>query len=137
MDIGQGKIRVKESREVRELRGRILGMEMELNILSRDLDAYKAQLLYNLRAKKQVDENIHFLKTSKAAVSLSEYRKIKQQKNLVDMRIKYYKQKIQPLEQILNRKEDYHKKEIERFHEVYRMQFTNNILEFPNVRKKA
>ena len=128
---------MKESREVRELRGKILGMEMELNILSRDLDSYKSQLLYNLRAKKQIDENIKFLKNSKAAVSLSEYRKIKQQKTLVEMRVKYYKQKIQPLEQILNRKEGFHKQEIERFHEMYRMQFTNNILEFPDVRKKT
>lgn len=137
MDLEKGKMKVRESVEVRELRGKILGMEMELNILSRDLDAHKTQLFYNLRAKKQIDENINFLKKSKAAVSLSEYRKIKQQKNLIEMRIKYYKQKIQPLEQILNRKEDYHKKEIERFHEIYRMQFTNNILEFPSDRKKA
>lgn len=128
---------MRESVEVRELRGKILGMEMELNILSRDLDAHKTQLFYNLREKKQIDENINFLKKSKAAVSLSEYKKIKQQKSLIEMRIKYYKQKIQPLEQILNRKEDCHKKEIERFHEIYRMQFTNNILEFSSDRKKA
>ena len=137
MDLKQGRIRVKESKEVKELRGKLMGMEMELNILSRDLEAFKIQFVYNLRAKKQIDENINFLKSSKAAVSLSEYRKIKQQKALVEMRIKYYKQKIEPLERILNRKEDFLKEEVERFHKIYRMQFTNNILEFPDVRKKA
>jgi len=66
-----------------------------------------------------------------------EYKKIKHQKELVEMRIKYYNKKIQPLKNILSYKEDFHKKEIERFYEIYRMQFKNNILEFSSDRKKA
>ena len=136
MDIGQRQMEMKESKEVKELRSKILGMEMELSILSKDLERFKIELNYNLKMKETTEENVEFLKNSKAAVSLSEYRKIKQQKHLVDVRIKYYRSKIQPLEQILDRKEDFHKKEIERFEEVYRLQFKNNILEFPNDRRK-
>lgn len=127
---------VKESREVKELRGKILGMEMELNILSKDLERFKAELFYNLKMLTATNENLHFLKTSKAAVSLPEYRKIVQQKSLLEMRVKLYKQKIQPLEQIVGRKEDYLKEDMKVFEEAYREQFKNNVLEFPHDRRK-
>jgi hypothetical protein len=133
----QGKIEMKETEEVRELRGKILGMEMELNIISKDLEKFEIQLFNNLKIKKEIDENIAFLKKDRVTVSLLEYKKIKHQKELVEMRIKYYNKKIQPLKNILSYKEDFHKKEIERFYEIYRMQFKNNILEFSSDRKKA
>jgi hypothetical protein len=128
---------MKETEEVRELRGKILGMEMELNIISKDLEKFEIQLFNNLKIKKEIDENIAFLKKDRVTVSLLEYKKIKHQKELVEMRIKYYNKKIQPLKNILSYKEDFHKKEIERFYEIYRMQFKNNILEFSSDRKKA
>lgn len=127
---------MKDSKEVKELRSKILGMEMELSILSKDLERFNIELSYNLKMEEVTNENINFLRTSISAVSLTEYKKIKQQKSLIDMRIKYYITKIQPLEQILGRKEDCHKKEIERFEEVYRLQFKNNVLEFPYDRRK-
>ena len=127
---------MKESKEVKTLRSKLLGMELELNLLSKDLERFNFELIYNEKMLKITLENLDFLKTSNAAISLTEYKKIKQQKKLIEMRIKYYKQKIQPLEQMLNRKEDNHKKEMERFEYLYRMQFKNNILEFPCDRRK-
>lgn len=127
---------MKESKEVKTLRSKLLGMELELNLLSKDLERFNFELIYNEKMLKITLENLDFLKTSNAAISLTEYKKIKQQKKLIEMRIKYYKQKIQPLEQMLNRKEDSHKKEMERFEYLYRMQFKNNILEFPCDRRK-
>jgi hypothetical protein len=128
--------KMKESKEVKTLRSKLLGMELELNLLSKDLERFNFELIYNEKMLKITLENLDFLKTSNAAISLTEYKKIKQQKKLIEMRIKYYKQKIQPLEQMLNRKEDNHKKEMERFEYLYRMQFKNNILEFPCDRRK-
>jgi hypothetical protein len=127
---------MKESKEVKTLRSKLLGMELELNLLSKDLERYNFELIYNEKILEMTLENLNFLKTSTAAISLNEYKKIKQQKKLAEMRIKYYKQKIYPLEQILNKKEDNHKKELERFEYLYRMQFKNNILEFPCDRRK-
>lgn len=127
---------MKETREVKQLRSKILGMEMELCMISKDLERFKNELLYNQIMLARIDENVNFLKTSNAAVSLSEYKKIKQQKNLVETRIKYYTTKVQPLEQMLIRKETFHKEEMERFEKAYRLQFQNNILEFPNDRRK-
>jgi len=127
---------VKESKEVKELRGKLLGMEMELNLISKELERFKNELSYNKKMLILIQENIDFLKTSNAAVSLSEYKKIKQQKNLIETRIVYYRTKAQPLEQILNTKELSHKEEMERFEHIYRMQFKNNILEFPGDRRK-
>ena len=121
---------VMESREVRELRGKIVGMEMELNLLSKDLERFKAELFYNIKMLDSTNENISFLKNSDAAVSLSEYRKIKQQKVLLDMRVRHYSQKISPLEQVLDIKEKYLDEDMKKFEEVYRIQFTNNVLEF-------
>lgn len=129
---------MKESKEVKTLRSKLLGMELELNLLSKDIERLNFELNYNEKMLEITLENLCFLKTSNSIVSLTEYKKIKQQKKLVEMRIIYYKQKIHPLEQMFNRKEDNHKKEMERFEHLYRMQFKNNILEFPcDGRKKA
>jgi len=127
---------MKESREVKDLRGKILGIELELNIISKDLKRFKNELLCNKQILKAIRENIEFLRTSNAAVSLSEFKKIKQHEKLVKTRIKYYETKTQPLGQILNRKEGFHKQEMKRFEKIYRMQFTNNLLEFPSDRRK-
>ena len=127
---------MKESNEVKALRSKLLGMELELNLLSKDLERFNFELTYNQKMLEVTLENLEFLKSSNATISLTEYKKIKQQKKLIEMRVKYYKQKIHPLEQILNRKEDNHKKEMERFEYLYRMQFKNNILEFPCDRRK-
>ena len=89
-----------------------------------------------MKILEKILENIDFLRQSKAAVSLSEFRKIRQQRNLVEMRVKYYMNKVQPLEQMLDRKSDYHKQEMDRFEKIYRLQFLNNILEFPSDRRK-
>lgn len=129
---------MQEVKEVKELRGKILGMEMELNILARDLDRLKSELVYNSKMQKEIEENIHFLRTSDVIVSLAEYRKIKQQKTLIDQRVIYYKSKIRPLEQIVDRKENFIKEEMDVFEKIYRTQFISNVLEFPYVgRKKA
>jgi len=135
-DLEQGRIAVRETKEVKELRSKILGMELEMNLLSKDLERFKNELLYNNKMRNLIEENLHFLKTSDAAVSLSEYKKIKQQQTLVNQRMKYYKAKIQPLEQILGMKEVNRDEEMRRFEEMYRLQFTNNILEFPYERRK-
>lgn len=127
---------MKETREVKQLRSKILGMEMELCMISKDLERFKTELTYNQIMLARLDENINFLKTSNVAVSLSEYKKIKQQKKLIETRVKYYRTKVQPLEQMLVRKEIFHKEEMERFEKAYRLQFQNNILEFPDVRRK-
>ena len=79
---------MKETKEVKQLRSKILGMEMEICMISKDLERFKNELTYNRKMFKTIAENINFLKTSKAAVSLNEFRKIKQQKKLVETRIK-------------------------------------------------
>lgn len=127
---------MKESKEVKTLRSKLLGMELELNLLSKDLERFNFELIYNQKMLEATLENLDFLKTTEAAISLSEFKKTKQQRKLIEMRIKYYKQKIYPLEQMLNIKEDNHKKEMERFEYLYRMQFKNNVLEFPCDRRK-
>jgi hypothetical protein len=127
---------MKESKEVKTLRSKLLGMELELNLLSKDLERFKFELAYNEKMFEITLENLDFLKSSDIIISMPEYKKITQQKKLIEMRIKYYKDQIYPLEQILNRKEDNHKKEMERFEYLYRMQFKNNVLEFPCDRRK-
>jgi hypothetical protein len=127
---------MKESKEVKALRSKLLGMEMELNIISRDLERFIAELQYNETMLQHTLENLNFLTTCEVAISLPEFKKIKQQQHLLEMRIQYYKQKIQPLEQMLDRKEDLHKKEMEKFEYLYRMQFKSNILEFRSDRRK-
>jgi hypothetical protein len=127
---------MKESKEVKALRSKLLGMEMELNIISRDLERFIAELQYNETMLQHTLENLNFLTTCEIAISLPEFKKIKQQQHLLEMRIQYYKQKIQPLEQMLDRKEDLHKKEMEKFEYLYRMQFKSNILEFRSDRRK-
>jgi len=127
---------MKESKEVKALRSKLLGMEMELNLISRDLERFSAELQYNETMLTHTLENLNFLTTCEIAISLPEFKKIKQQQHLLEMRIQYYRQKIQPLEQMLNRKEDLHKKEMEKFEHLYRMQFKNNVLEFRSDRRK-
>jgi hypothetical protein len=127
---------MKESKEVKTLRSKLLGMELELNLLSKDLERFNFELTYNQKMLEVTLENLEFLKNTEAAISLSEFKKTKQQKKLIEMRIKYYREKIYPLEQMMNIKEDNHKKEMERFEYLYRMQFKNNILEFPGDRRK-
>lgn len=136
MALERGSIKVKETKEVKQLRSKISGMEMELCIISKDLERFKNELFYNQRMFLAIQENIDFLQTSNVAVSLNEFRKIKQQKKLVETRVKYYKTKIRPLEQILSKKEAFHKEEMEKFEIAYRLQFENNILEFPYDRRK-
>ena len=111
-------------------------MELELCMISKDLERFKNELEYNKIMLKKIEENIDFLHNTKAAVSLNEFRKIKQQKKLVETRVKYYRQKVQPLEQMLIRKEMFHKEEMERFERAYRLQFENNVLEFPHEKRK-
>jgi hypothetical protein len=128
---------MKETREVKELRSKILGVEMELYVISKDLERFKDELLYNTLILEKIKENITFLKSNrKLTISFSEFKKIKQQKKLVETRMVYYKQKIEPLEKSLFNKETFHKTEMEKFEEAYRTQFRNNILEFPDVRRK-
>jgi lantibiotic modifying enzyme len=111
-------------------------MEMDMNLISKDLDRFKTELLYNIRMKRVIEDNMGFLKNTKAAISLMEYRKIKQQYKLVETRIKLYEGKIRPLEQALNMKVNNYQEEMKRFEEMYKLQFKNNILEFPNERRK-
>jgi hypothetical protein len=136
VDIAQGLKEMKETKEVKELRSKILGMEMEMNILSKDLERFSNERDCNKKLLEKIEENIEFLRKSKAAVSLSEFKKIKQQKKLVEMRVQYYTAKTQPIERVLDKKEFFHKQEIEKFEQIYRLQFKNNILEFPSDRRK-
>jgi len=122
---------VKELNIVKELRGKILGMEMELNILSRDLERLNAEYSYNIKLQKKINENIAFLKRDHVVVSLKEYKVIKQQKRLIDMRVKLYSKKVNPLKKIVKSKESKIKTEMDVFERVYRLQFKTNILEFP------
>lgn len=109
---------------------------MELCIIAKDLERFEKELLHNKTVFKKIEENIYFLKNSDAAVSLNEFKKIKQQKKLVKTRIKYYRNKIKPLKHSLLVKEKKYKEEMEKFEIAYRSQFENNILEFPNDKRK-
>jgi hypothetical protein len=131
----QGKTKVKEWKEVKELRGKILALEMELSLIAKDLERFKMELNFNKNVLVNILENINFLKTSKSAVSLNEFKKIKQQKSLVEKRILHYQNKIIPLEKVLRDKENNHKHNMDLFEHLYKQQFKNNILEFPGVRK--
>ena len=111
-------------------------MEMELCVISKDLERFKNELLYNQRLLKNTEENIEFLKETGVIVSLSEYKKIIQQHKLIKTRVEYYGSKVSPLEIKIARKEVYLEEELKKFEEVYRLQFENNILEFPNVSRK-
>lgn len=128
---------MKEPKEVKNLRNKILGMEMELCNISVDLERYKRDYTHNIKILKSLDENIEFLKSSRSAVSILEFKKIKLQKELVIKRIVHYQNKIKPLQKALDQKEFNHKEEMKRFEEIYKLQFENNILEFPNGRKEA
>lgn len=127
---------MKETKEVKELRSKILGMEMELCIVHKDLERFENELLYNKRLLDNIVENINFLKSGNVAVSLTEYKKIKQQKKLIKTRIDYYNSKVIPLKQKIAIKENNYKEEMKRFEHIYRLQFENNVLEFKNVRRK-
>lgn len=127
---------MKESKEIKALRSKLLGMEMELSLLSKDLERFEAELIYNNKMLEVTLDNIDFLKNSSITVSLMEFKKIKQQKNLIEMRILYYKQKIFPLRKTLEIKEKSHRQELELFEDMYRMQFKSNILEFSNDRRR-
>jgi predicted nucleic acid-binding Zn-ribbon protein len=127
---------VKEWKEVKELRGKLLGMEMELSLISKDLERFKMELSFNQNVLVNITENIMFLKKSKAAVSLNEYKKIKQQKSLIEKRIFHYRNKITPLQKDLASKEKVYNENMELFKKMYKQQFKNNVLEFPNVRRQ-
>lgn len=129
-------MKVIETKEVKELRSKILGIEMELCIISKDLDRFKKEFIYNKKMYAKIKENIFFLQNTNVTVSLIEFKKIKQQKKLVKTRIRYYKEKIEPLEKILNKKEKYLEQEMEKFEMLYKQQFENNILEFPHEKRK-
>jgi len=127
---------MKESKEVKQLRSKILEIELELSILSKDLERYKNEHVYNTKLLSVLDENLFFLKNNDVTISIEEFKKIRQQKDIVLTRLAYYESKIKPLEQILDVKEGFQKKQMERFEHFYRMQFKNNILEFPSDRRK-
>ena len=127
---------MKESKEVKTLRDKLIGMELELGLLSKDLERFNFELTYNQKMLKITVENLEFLKSSDIAISITEYKKIKQQKKLIETRIEYYKKKIYPLEQAIDKKEINHKEEMKRFEYLYRMQFKNNVLELPRDRRK-
>ena len=100
---------MKESKEVKTLRDKLIGMELELGLLSKDLERFNFELTYNQKMLKITVENLEFLKSSDIAISITEYKKIKQQKKLIETRIEYYKKKIYPLEQAIDKKEINHK----------------------------
>jgi len=127
---------VKETSQIKKLRGKICGMEMELNILSRDLERFKNELIINNKILTEINENYKFLKEEAKIVSIFAYRDIKRKRDDATRRIKYYKQRIQPLEQAVLRKEIEKEREMDVFEEIYRMQFKNNILEFCSERRK-
>ena len=109
---------------------------MDISLISKDLERFKNELLYNIRMKRVIEDNLEFLRNTEAAVSLTEFKKIKQQYKLVETRITLYQGKIRPLEQALNVKESNYQEEMKRFEEIYKLQFKNNILEFPYERRK-
>lgn len=127
---------MKETKEVKELRSKILILEMELSMVSKDIERFRAELVYNKIMLEKLIDNINFLQKNNVTVSINEFKKIKQQKKLAENRVKYYIQKLQPLEQIFSKKQEYCNKQMEKFEHIYRLQFENNILEFPYERQK-
>ena len=127
---------MKESKEIKQLRNKILGMEMEMSLLNRDLERFEAELVYNEKVLTAVDTNINFLKTKSIVVSLSEYKKIQQQKKLVLMKMDYYLSKLKPVYKALKILEDEYKQEMELFEKLYSLQFKSNILEFPSEQRR-
>lgn len=130
---------MKECKELKSLRGKILGIEMELNLLSKDLERFDMELKYNLKLLKNVETNLTFLKNKAPIVSLISFKQSCQQKKYIENKIVYYKNKINELKNILNIKEFSHKKDMEEFERLYKLRFENNILEIKNYerRKKA
>lgn len=105
-------------------------------MVSKDIERFKAELVYNKIMLEKLMDNINFLQKNNVTVSINEFKKIKQQKKLAENRVKYYIQKLQPLEQIFSKKQEYCNKQMEKFEHIYRLQFENNILEFPYERQK-
>lgn len=116
--------------EIKELKSKIIGMEMEMSLIEKDLKAFQRELNNHQSLLIQIEENISFLKKSKAIVSLLEFKKINQQKKLVEKRIIYYKNKILPLQSAMETKIKCHHIEMEKFKILYKSQFKNNVLEF-------
>jgi hypothetical protein len=125
-----------ESKEVKNLRGKLLGMEMELQLLSKDLDRFETELAYNKKVLGILNENLLYLKNNAVSISIQEFKKTIKQKDFIEMKIKYYIQKIQPLQQTIEKRQKSFEKEYEKFKYEYRMQFKNNILEFPGDRRR-
>ena len=49
---------MRESKEVKQLRSKILGMEMEISLISRDLERFESELVYNEKALMAIETNI-------------------------------------------------------------------------------
>lgn len=107
-----------------------------MSLISRDLERFEAELIYNEKVLGAIETNLSFLKNKNIIVSLAEYKKIKQQYKLVMMKIEYYVSRLGPLKSVLVLKENNHKEEMKRFEEIYSLQFKNNVLEFPSEQRR-
>lgn len=126
----------KESQEVVTLRGKILSMEMDINLLSKDIEKLETEFFYTKKKINLFLENINFLKNSEVVVSLSEYKKIKTE-YLHNFGYLYnVEKKINFLKTDLLKKEKNYEQEMLRFQHLYRLQFRSNILEFPSERRQ-
>ena len=105
-------------------------MEMELNLLTKDLTRYKVELAYNTKLKGEIVENLNFLYSEAFVVSIEEFKKAKQHLGLVEMRIKHYNLQVNKAHAAIERKNKFYLEEMDRFKIAYKNQFRNNVLEF-------
>jgi hypothetical protein len=124
-----------EPKEIVDLRGKILSMEMEINLLSKDIEKLETEFFYVKKKIELSHENLVFLKEREVVVSISEYKKIKKEHINSFYYLKKVESKIMQLTKELSKKEINYKYELIRFEDLFRLQFRSNILEFPNDRR--
>lgn len=128
-----------EPPELKDLRAKILGTEMELELLFKDLEKGEAELSYNIKLQERLVENIHFLQKESPIVSIAEYQKAKQQLSIVSARINHYSKKLGPVRNKAKRLEEEYSKDMDTFLDFYKKnrERPTNLLVFKNERNKA
>jgi hypothetical protein len=73
--------------ELKILQDRVIRLELELSIISKDIEVLEKDLYYLQIAKKTLSENLRVLKTEKAIAMASQYKKSIEELNYVSNKI--------------------------------------------------
>lgn len=100
----------------RDLKGMLVGIEMDLKLLKSDLIAFNNDIFLLKELKNELEYNIDFLKKPKIISKITEYKKSVDQLEKVNKKlIKVTRSKKDVMDKILKKHESY-----EYYHEEYR-----------------